>query len=346
MFGLTGPRCTSSCATTRTVCGKQILIASALLGNPRVLLLDEPIECLDAQSTALLRTLLRELCKRVLVATPAERAGRHPGAFPPDSRAQDRTVRLAAMHPARLDRLDEGASGEKAAMWQSSPGSKRRSRNRDGSCIGFPFFWPAVGRNICDLLPDCGPTSLPVHFAAGCGVASWSMEKEVPLGCRYERRGLARQRNGSTEMDKLRISLAMFATVFAVGALALPAHDYTSTSPHAALSRESDSWGLEQIIRALEAGALSKAVPVPGDPEEALRSAQPAPASRLSPSADQEMAGFLEWLMQLLPIHPDCISLSADAPPCVDGQPVNFASISGSAERAVYGLGSAAAPST
>ena len=41
---------------------KKVLIASALLGNPEVLLLDEPIEGLDAPSTALLRTLLRELC--------------------------------------------------------------------------------------------------------------------------------------------------------------------------------------------------------------------------------------------------------------------------------------------
>lgn len=43
---------------------KKMLIASALLGNPEVLLLDEPIEGLDAPSTALLRTLLRELCSR------------------------------------------------------------------------------------------------------------------------------------------------------------------------------------------------------------------------------------------------------------------------------------------
>ena len=42
---------------------KKVLIASALLGNPDVLLLDEPMEGLDAPSTALLRTLLRELCR-------------------------------------------------------------------------------------------------------------------------------------------------------------------------------------------------------------------------------------------------------------------------------------------
>ena len=38
---------------------KKVLIASALLGNPEVLLLDEPIEGLDAPNTAMLRTLLR-----------------------------------------------------------------------------------------------------------------------------------------------------------------------------------------------------------------------------------------------------------------------------------------------
>lgn len=41
---------------------KKVLVASALLGSPEVLLLDEPMEGLDAPTAALLRTLLRELC--------------------------------------------------------------------------------------------------------------------------------------------------------------------------------------------------------------------------------------------------------------------------------------------
>ena len=104
-------------------------------------------------------------------------------------------------------------------------------------------------------------------------------------------------------MDRLRALLAVIATVSTVGIAALPTTNHPATPDRDAVITSSASWETDVIIGALDSGSL--------------------------PGADQlEMAGLWEWLMQLLPIHPDCISLSVDAPPCEGGQPVNLAGVS------------------
>ena len=98
-------------------------------------------------------------------------------------------------------------------------------------------------------------------------------------------------------MERMKISLATLAAVFAVGVLALPSGHGPSASgdsliptPDATGSLDHDRSVLDDVAR---------------------------------PDMDKHRtAGFLEWLKRLLPIHPDCISLSVDAPECEDGQPV------------------------
>lgn len=96
-------------------------------------------------------------------------------------------------------------------------------------------------------------------------------------------------------MEKLKVSLAVAATVLTVGVMALPAD-------HRQTQRVVPAWAADGRA-VLENGDVRPLLP---------------------PGADElEAAGLLEWLMQILPVHPDCISLSKDAPPCEDGQPVH-----------------------